>query len=68
MSWTGIVIVQVSSVMIMEAGTEDRKNRKMRRKRGSHSSSFKAKVAVTAVRDGFRDPRVGVARRSPAGG
>ena len=47
MSWTGIAVLQVSSVMIREVGTEDQK---MRRKRRNQSASFKAKVAVAAVR------------------
>ena len=37
----------MSSVMIREVGTEDQK---MRRKRRNQSASFKAKVAVAAVR------------------
>ena len=68
MDWDAIMpmrLCQASSVMIVKAGTEDRK---MRRKRENDSPAFKAKAAVTAVRDGFRDSRVGVARRSPAGG
>ena len=47
MSWTGIAILQVSSVMIMEVGTEDRK---MGRKHRDHSAWFRRR---------WRGPRLG---------
>ena len=53
-NWTGIAIVQVSSVMIMETGAEDLR---MRRKHRNHSASFKAKVAVGAARRSVRGTR-----------